>query len=541
MKYSACSFITGLIIFLTTIMNIGCTSDIQSKTYYVSPEGNDDNTGLSTNTAWASIERVNRETFQPGDDILLESGGVWHGQMRPLGSGEPGKPIIISSYGQGAKPVINIGEEEGCGITLVNQSWWEIQGIEITSGAQPELGVKRGAILATVEGEGKQIEHIVIRDCYIHDIWGQLGGEKTSIAIYVGKLGRGTPNCTANDILVENNRIERFDKVGIRIRGDNRIIVRGNYMKNLGGDGIIVSGAYRALIERNIADRTCLRTGDLDLDTGGETWWPHTAAIWLAGCIETVMQFNEVYNTGRQPANGDGMAYDFDHGCKECILQYNYSAYNRGGFLLFMDDAFRCVARYNISQNDQTHLIDIWNCNIANQNMIHNNVFYVDHGTVDIEYYYYLSGEEKQEKSELGVNLRNNIFYSTGQGRFRTVYSYDEFPGDVNRAATRKYDASVKLPPPVHGTRFYRNCYFGPWLNGLPDDPEKLVADPLLVEPGGGGIGLSSLDGYKLKPGSPCIDAGVSIEMNSQRDFYGNPVNDGSIDMGVYEQQVLDQ
>jgi hypothetical protein len=42
---------------------------------------------------------------------------------------------------------------------------------------------------------------------------------------------------------------------------------------------------------------------------------------------------------------------------------------------------------------------------------------------------------------------------------------------------------------------YRRNYYFGPWLNGIPNDPEKIVADPLLVAPGSGGEGLSNLDG----------------------------------------------
>ena len=58
----------------------------------------------------------------------------------------------------------------------------------------------------------------------------------------------------------------------------------------------------------------------------------------------------------------------------------------------------------------------------------------------------------------------------------------------------------------------------------------------MFAAPGTGGVGLASLTGYKLKPGSPCIKAGMSVADNGGRDFYGNPVNDGSIDIGVHEQ-----
>ena len=128
--------------------------------------------------------------------------------------------------------------------------------------------------MVTVEGEGSAIEHIVIRNCYIHDIWGQVGGDKTGIAIFVGErlLGQDTVyNLPANDVLIENNTIKRVDKVGIVVNGDDNVVVRGNSMENLGGDGIIIWGANKGLIEYNIADRTCMRSGDPLLDTWEES------------------------------------------------------------------------------------------------------------------------------------------------------------------------------------------------------------------------------------------------------------------------------
>ena len=495
------------------------------RTYYISPKGNDNNTGLSIHDAWKTIEKVNQVHFQPGDTILFESGGIWYGNLSPLGSGEQGKPITISSFGSGPMPTINIGKAAGTGIKLVDQSWWEIRGIEITSGAPPQLGVKREAIsIMAKEGE---VRGITIKDCYIHDIWGQLGGPAQSFMIYVGPANRRDRSAInrVNNILVENNKIERCDKAGIVVIGRNNIIVRRNYLENLGGDGIIVGGAYRGLIEYNVVDRTCLRIGDPDV-TGSEKWWPHSAAVWIIWCEETIMQFNEVYNTGRQPRNGDGFAYDFDLGCRRCILQYNFSADNHG-FLLIMNDTYGNIARYNISQNDQTHLIQMHG-NVEDENLVHNNVFYVDHSTVDIDLYMGMEEMKDEDKAKLGAIFKNNIFYATGQGRFRIVYTYGE-------AWDRKF-ITKRLPSNLGGPIFRRNLYFGPWLNGLPDDPKRLVADPMFVAPGTGGRGLSTLDGYKLKPGSPCVDAGVSIEMDNRRDFYGNPINDGAIDIGVYEQ-----
>lgn len=525
----------NIILLLIIIVHIGCTKHNQSKSYYISPKGNDNNTGLSKSTAWKSLERINRETFHPGDAILFESGCTWNGSLRPLGSGEQGNMITISSYGEDNKPVINIGEAAGVGIALFNQSWWRIQGLEITSGAPPQLGIKREGI--SVKADKKDtIRGIVVRDCYIHDIWGQIGGAATSTMINIHRI--------IEDITVENNIIKRCDKVGIQVTGRNNIVIRGNYLENLGGDAIIVHGAYRGLIEYNIADQTCLRTGDPHLNTGDERrydWWPHTAAIWMSHAKETIMQFNEVYNTGRQLGNGDGQAYDLDFGCENNILQYNYSR-NNAGFLLIMDNTHGNIARYNISENDikfrPTQLVTMF-CDTTEQNLIHNNVFYIDHGTSDITYYYGdeygpNKGKGKKDKEKLGAHFRNNIFYATGQGRFRTVYALGD---SLNSAEFRKLEDFHKFPPLKYGTRFYNNLYFGPWMNELPDDPKKILADPMFVSPGSGRYGLSSLDGYKLKPGSSCFNQAVFIETEGNRhDFYGNQVIEGPTDIGVYEE-----
>jgi len=507
----------------------------QSKTYFISPTGNDNAAGLSLNTAWKSLDKVNRTTFQPGDRILFESGGIWQGQLQPKGSGSQGNPIILSSYGGKEKPVINFGKSEGAGIRLTNQSWWEISNMEITSGAPAELGVGRQGIAIIVKGDGQHIEGIVIRDNYIHDIWGQMGGRGEYVGYYstailvrsqyddIPRERRAFVRTTFDNVLVENNRIERFDKCGIVIwGGKNDIVVRKNYMDNLGGDGIFVNGPYRGLIEYNEVHRSCMRSGYLDLP-GGDDWWPHTAAIWIQNTEETVMQFNEVYDTGREPKNGDGNAYDFDFYCKRCTAQYNYSK-NNHGFMLVMNNTFENVTRYNISENDKSHLIQIQS-DLSDRNVFYNNVFYVDYGTADIDFHG--SGDKKAINS-LGAFFYNNIFYATGQGRYRTVYSSGEVIG-------RNFD-EVSKPDFAPGSLFLNNCYFGPWKNGLPDDPKKIEADPLFVAPGTGGNGLCTVGGYKLRPGSPCINTGLFVPLNSKRDYFGYPINDGSVDIGAYEQ-----
>lgn len=503
----------------------------QSKTYFISPDGNDAASGLSIKTAWKTLDKVNNTVFQAGDKILFQAGAQWHGQLKPQGSGADGLPILLSSYGGEARPIINTGRAEGAAIRLSNQSWWEIENIEITGGAQPEFGVGRQGIVATYQAG--DYEHLTVRNCYIHDIWGQLGGNTEytgygSCGILVQTQGRrmADTKTSLRDVLIENNRIVRMDKVAIRVNGcQNNMVIRKNYMENLGGDGIIAGGCYRGLVEYNVARRTCMRSGYQDLTAEGLKWWPHTAAIWLQNAEETVMQYNEVYDTGRQPGNGDGFAYDFDFYCIRCVAQYNYSS-NNHGFMLLMNRTFENVSRYNISENDQTHLVQM-QCDITDRNIFYNNIFYIDYGTVDLDFF--LGDGGTNNPQALGAAYHNNIFYATGQSYFRTAYSKGE-------TLTRTFDEATRPAAGSWNRLFFHNCYFGPWKNGIPNDPEKITDDPMFVQPGSGGQSLCSLKGYQLKPHSPLINKGIYIPLHGGKDFWANPVADGEPDFGAYEQ-----
>ena len=509
------------------------TLSAQDKTYFVSAQGNDSADGLSVATAWKSIEKVNSVTFLPGDRILFRKGDTFYGQIAVKGSGEEGRPITMSSYGDGSgRPVINLGSAEGAGILMENVSHWEVYGMEVVSYEPYKIGIGRQGIVVRVS-DGGNFDHFVIKDNYVHDIWGQLGGNglyvnysSSAILVHTARQASGRaitgPNepTVINDVLIEGNRIERVDKCGIVCRGArNNVVVRGNYMDNIGGDGIFVNGPYRGLIEYNEIHRSCMRAGFPDLP-GDDGWWPHVAACWIQNTEETIMQFNEVYDTARNLYNGDGFAYDFDFNCKRCICQYNYSK-NNHGLMLLMYNIFENVTRYNISENDHTHLIQMQGPLEGDNSLVYNNVFYVDYGLADIDFFL------TREPELLGAKFYNNIFYATGQGRFRTVYS----SGDTQ---VRNYDEELK-PDLAPGTLFLHNCYYGPWKNGLPDDPEALVADPKFVAPGTGGTGLATLGGYKLREDSPCINTGMYVPNNGGRDFFGQSLEDGHTDYGAFE------
>ncbi|WP_136807922.1 right-handed parallel beta-helix repeat-containing protein [Desulfosediminicola flagellatus] len=84
------------------------------RTYYVSNSGNDTANGLTTAAAWATVGKVNKTSFSPGDCVLFNRGGTWRQQLLIPSSGSAsGGSITFGAYGTGNKPVF-----DGTGVNL---------------------------------------------------------------------------------------------------------------------------------------------------------------------------------------------------------------------------------------------------------------------------------------------------------------------------------------------------------------------------------------------------------------------------------------
>ena len=124
--------------------------------YYISATGSDLNSGLSPSAAWQSIAKVNSmfNTFPSGTSLLFKRGGIFYGSLIISKSATAKKPIIISSYGSGNKPVItgftkvtswvhltgNIWESKSPVSTLPTCNLVVINGTENAMGRFPNAG-----------------------------------------------------------------------------------------------------------------------------------------------------------------------------------------------------------------------------------------------------------------------------------------------------------------------------------------------------------------------------------------------------------------
>ncbi len=88
------------------------------KVYYISPDGCDDNDGLSPETAWATLDRAfethwptTRDLLKYGDTVLLKRGGTWYvSPDEHAGLTSDAYNIVngvtLGAYGEGERPVI---------------------------------------------------------------------------------------------------------------------------------------------------------------------------------------------------------------------------------------------------------------------------------------------------------------------------------------------------------------------------------------------------------------------------------------------------
>ncbi len=93
-----------------SIINSETSVTVTGNQYYVSNDGDDENDGLSEETPWRTLQKVNSMSLSPGDGVFFRRGDIWRGE--PL-IGQTG--VAYSAYGTGAKPAIYGSPENGAG------------------------------------------------------------------------------------------------------------------------------------------------------------------------------------------------------------------------------------------------------------------------------------------------------------------------------------------------------------------------------------------------------------------------------------------
>ena len=514
--------VTGALLVPVTATNASAAGT----SYYVDCSASSNGTGTSA-SPWNSVAGVNGTTFTAGDSILFKAGTTCTGQLTPGGSGASGSNISMTSYGSGAKPIIDAAGATGAVIHLLNQQYWDIGGLELIDNASSPA--YRSGVLAE-NSSGGVLNHIRVHDMYIHNIAGYGGGWYSTNAGVGVQTDHTTPVSTWNDVVVENNTFDHVDRIAVAVTPDadgqgtgltTGTVIRNNTMTYDGADDILVVKNDGALLDGNKAGYGGAKS---TCPPSGQYCNGASAGIWMSGSSNTVVQNNEVYCH----INGaDGTGFDVDWGNHNTTFQYNYSHQNLGGFLLVMPPftianeptstvpSDGTVVRYNISENDgsnsgcptsgtQTHGGGVLHFvgGVPNQSgsssaipLFYNNTFSVRDG-LSTPILYSRSGTSISG----ALSFRNNAIFNYGSGNYFTT---------------------------TGSSTYSNNLFYGNHPSREPADAAKVTSDPEFRNAGNTNTSSSytGKNAYQVHPSSPVIRAGAVIASNGGYDAYGNAVS----------------
>lgn len=515
-------------------------AQITGTTYYVSPTGNDGNSGTSASYPWKTIDRLNSVNLQGGDGILFETNQTFDGKLYfdAQDTGTETSPIIVSTYGSSGKATIRNTSD----VALFT---YNTQGLEfshlIFQGPGRTNSNKDGVNIYNDLANNTKLRHIYFDDIEVKDF----GLNGLSLGGWNGTSG-------FENVQISNSSFHDNGKNGLVVYGQslysnkNVRVFYSRAFNNSGitslstnsGSGIILSSVDGGVIEHSLAWNNGFNCTANEGPVG----------IWAFDSNNITIQHNESYSN-RTAGPADGGGFDLDGGVTNSVMQYNYSHDNDGaGFGLYQYSGAPTwnnnTVRYNISQNDGRKNnqagIAFWNGGSGiNNAYIYNNTIFTTPS---------LSGSPKAMvfyTTTNNVKVFNNIFIATGGLRIvesLTQQSSAEFKGNNYYSSGSPF--AIKWNNTTYSSLDAWRTATGFEKNGTANT--GYAFDPGLIQAGGGTtIGntdqLASLSSYKLSSNSPMINAGLDIGalaglIVGGRDFYGSTIpQNGPYDIGVHE------
>jgi hypothetical protein len=409
------------LVLVILLMAYSCHSP-SGNIYYVSASGNDADDGSLTHP-WKSIEKISQAELKPGDRICFEGGETFSGCLNLQNdSGLTGKPVIISSYGEG-KAMIDGGN--GSGIRLSNCKYVVVRDLKI-SGSGRKINMN---------GSGMDV---------VHSSYITIDDVETS-----GFQNAGVWITGCDSLLV--NKVHAFENgfTGIGTSHEEpttRIVLRncltnnnpGNpeIKENHSGSGILLASVKNGLVEYCEASYN-----GWDMPRVGNG----PVGIWTWNSDSVVIQYCLSHHNKSPGMDGGG--FDLDGGVTNSVLQYNFSHHNAGaGYLVCQfAGAPRDLAgnhiRFNISLDDGLgcHFSGIMiyvGGELFKENWFYNNtIINTFHSALNIDgaplylknppqlFFYnnlFVSGKDQISNLNLlpGTILQGNLYWAYGDGGF---------------------------------------------------------------------------------------------------------------------------
>lgn len=190
--------------------------DTVVKYYIDSNSGNDNNDGLTPESAWKTLKKASSLVFKPGNSILLRRGSRFNGTLLLQATGSDQFPVIVDAYGNCKKPIIDAAGYEA-GVHIINSNYVEVQNLEIISDGGDAIAIdgRKNRYGVLVEGiNNETYRHFHLKNLDIHDIFASEsvpseGMNPTSnMGMGIAILAR-SDGAKLSDILIEGCKISR--------------------------------------------------------------------------------------------------------------------------------------------------------------------------------------------------------------------------------------------------------------------------------------------------------------------------------------------
>jgi len=395
---------------------------VSATNYYVKNGGNDLNTGISDDQAWATHPWMStwsgRVTLKPGDIVYMKRGDTWSISnpsvmyMIVTESGSSGNYITTTAYGTGPKPKIKIATNSNYDVIYgVGQSFIILDNLDIShwNVERDESSHKTGIHIGSDGG----ISHDwIIRNCDIHDCpaYGIVGGSDC----YNITIG----DTQAQSIATTNNF--------------------SNHIYNCGYAGIMLSGCNPSTRNSNFY---IYYNYIHDINPGGGDSQNSYGISFSSGQSSTdatnfcFARFNYVANipswTGIDLHNGRNM-YLQDNHIYNCKMGFGCQSVDKeGAWNKILSDLY--IER-NIIENPTDHIYSSFfftsitgsSDDQARNIIVRNNKFHYTSRPDDESNTYGLS-----ISNSYGVTVEGNYFYNGPKGSCQGAILFSELVNDV--------------------------------------------------------------------------------------------------------------
>ncbi|MBX2874016.1 MAG: hypothetical protein KTR30_18005 [Saprospiraceae bacterium] len=489
-------------------------SNLLATSYYLSSsEGDDHNPGTAVEPL-KTLSQISSVALFPGDTVFFKRGDRFDGHFVVNGSGAESNPIVITSYGNGAKPILT-GEAGAANGGDYREAVWVhnndnivFENLEVHNErliTRPGVDEAEAYGIHIMNDQGVTLSNFAFRNVEIRNVYALKTVDPANQSAFnafnpagirifsswnwPGKVGN------IDGVLIENCLFENLQRLGVHLKlpGANNntgndslnrianVIVRNNEFHHTGGTCVLPIRTYNCIIENNT------------FNYPGSTLDPRMpgrgSAVWTWKCINTVIQYNNSYHV-RGILDSHGIHVDHDN--VNTFVQYNYMEDSEGGFVEILGGNLNAVYRFNISVNDGWRSNPGWvnsnhtiwlnekaaggSIHQSDSSYIYNNTVYIDRDfstAIDI--------------NATNTFIYNNIFHA------------------INGASMGGQQVVVKN----NGTPLYmtNNLFHGNVNTNFSDhDSSPVFGDPVFSDPGSG-----VAEGYLLDSISLVENAGIAL------------------------------